>query len=138
MVAGTGMRCSSDNKALRIALDFPDGIDVNQHRRLVEEARQTHPHSVKFVSAPRDFTCAVYALELNSSDAYRVVIRDFDGEVFAGKKFIDWMLNGRFYEVDHPTSDALALYFSASDWTHVGVVTGTNRITSNITVAFFF
>src|SRR6266446_8592286 len=33
-------------------------------------------------------------------------------------------------EIDQPTIGSLVLYFSGSDWKHVGIVTGPNRVTS--------
>jgi hypothetical protein len=55
---------------------------------------------------------------------------DFDRKIFAGRRFVEWMIRERLREISQPAVDSLALYFSGSDWKHIGTVTGPNRVTS--------
>jgi hypothetical protein len=124
-------RCSPEKKALRSALDLPEGTIVpRDHPREVEKVKKTHPHTIKFISAPQNGTCVAYAFGLSTNAIYQEVRTNFDKEVFAGKAFIEWLMAGVLVECDKPALDALVLYFSDARWEHIGLMKGASRVAS--------
>ena len=71
-----------------------------------------------------------YALELDNNPTYRAIAAEFNREVFAGPKFVEWLLIGKLDEVQRSSLGALALYFYGTNWRHIGVVGSHGRITS--------
>jgi hypothetical protein len=122
--------CEPDNRALREALDAPDGFPISQHREYIERVRLTHPHTVVFRQAIDLSTCVLYALSLSGEAVYRAIAVNFGGRVFAGRAFMQWLINGRLVELDKPMNGSLALYFNQGVWQHVGMVSGDGRATS--------
>jgi hypothetical protein len=120
---------STSIAALRAALDVPEGTLIGDHSRLIKERTRGHSHTVKLVCEPQGGTCVSYALGLNSNPIYETIRQDFDREVFAGKRFVEWMVGVRD-EIDQPAIGSLALYFLGADWKHVGTVAGLDRVTS--------
>jgi hypothetical protein len=116
--------------ALGADLDVPEGTLVGCHSRLIDELKRVHPHTVRLVSQPRDCTCVAYAFELNDDAVYRAIATDFDREIFAGKRFVDWMIRERLEEISQSSVGLFALYFSGPDWKHIGTAHVLNRITS--------
>jgi hypothetical protein len=126
-----GYLCTAHNKALREALDAPDGFLVPEHRDYIERTvRTTHPHTVVFRERVDGSTCALYALGLGQDPTYRAVASNFGGKVFAGRGFMEWLVKDHLVEMDDPKPGCLALYFDGEIWRHAEVVTGIARVTS--------
>jgi hypothetical protein len=123
-------RCEPTNKSLREALDAPDGFPVSRHREYIERLRSVHPHTVVFRQAVDQSTCVLYAFSLSRDNTYRAIAGNFDGRVFAGRAFMQWLINGHVVEIDKPTEGCLALYFNEGIWQHVGIVSEPGRVTS--------
>jgi hypothetical protein len=117
------MRWNGANKALRSALDLPPETLNGEHAPKIEALR--HEYHV-----PDDLTCLPYAFELTNNPTYRVIASEFNREVFAGRKFAEWLLNNWLRELSDPTLGQLALYFSDKIWRHAGFVIAADRITS--------
>jgi hypothetical protein len=124
------MQWDGRNKPLRCALDLPTGTLIGEHATKVDVLRGEHLHTVVLRQAPDDLTCLPYAFELTNNPIYRAIAADFDCEVFAGPKFMEWLLNNRLCEVSGRAPGVLALYFSDKIWRHAGFVISTDRITS--------
>jgi hypothetical protein len=124
------MQWNRRNKALRIALDFPAGTLVGEHAAKLETIRRGYPHTIVLKQEPADLTCVPYAFGLTNNLMYRKIAAGFNREVFAGQKFIEWVLNDRLREVSRRTLGALALYFSAKIWRHIGFISAMDRVTS--------
>jgi hypothetical protein len=122
--------CGPNNQALREALDAPDGFPISRHREYIERVRLVHPHTVVFRQAIGLSTCVLHALGLSDEPVYRAIALNFDGRVFAGRAFMQWLINGHLVEIDKPTDGSLALYFNQGVWQHVGIVSGDRRVTS--------
>ncbi len=118
------------NRALRAALDLPDKFCRSKHRQAIGEIALEHPHTVCFVTLLEEGTCVSQAFGLTNEPDYRKVALRPPGNVFAGKKFVMWLLQGRLLEIDQPISGALVLYFAGEDWRHVGVISAPGRVTS--------
>jgi hypothetical protein len=115
--------CVSNNKSLREALDAPDGFLISQHRDYIERVvRSAHPHTVVFRDLIDESTCVLYAFGLVGNWVYRAVALNFDGQIFAGRGFMEWLIQGHLVEIDNPREGCLALYFDNGAWMHVGVV----------------
>jgi hypothetical protein len=50
--------------------------------------------------------------------------------VFAGRRFVEWLLKNRLVEFQRPVPGCLVLYFTGDVWQHVGVVAGEGRVIS--------
>jgi hypothetical protein len=123
--------CKSDNKKLRDALDAPDGTFVSRHRDYIERVvRQVYPHTVEFRELIDGSTCVPYALGLFRERTYDAIRGNFDRKIFAGKAFMEWLVNGHLVEIDEPKKGCLALYFDKGVWRHVGVVSAPGRVIS--------
>jgi hypothetical protein len=119
------------SKPLRLALEPPKGLLIFEHRDHVEAVRKTHPHVIRFRELINQSTCVLYALGLARERAYRAIALDFDGAIFAGKTFMQWLVSGRhLIELDKPKMGCLALYFDNGVWQHIGIVTGPRRVIS--------
>lgn len=114
--------------ALRAALDL-DGAAIGEHAELVAAVNKAHPHSIRFV-ASFEGTCATYALDLGDDPIYRAIASAGDGSVFAGRRLMEWLLDGRLVETGIPEIGALVVYFSGDRWTHVGRLVGPTRVRS--------
>jgi hypothetical protein len=121
---------SPSTDALRVALDVPEGTLIGSHTRLLDERTRTHPHTVKLMSNPQGGTCVAYAFELNHNPIYEAIREDFGRKIFAGRQFVEWMIRERLSEISQPAVSSLVLYFSGSDWKHIGTVTAPDRVTS--------
>jgi len=115
---------------LRAALDAPEGFDRYQHRARTEDVRHHYPHTVAYRELVEESTCVTYALKLFGDRSYRAIASNFNREVFAGRQFVEWLLQNHLTEMQHAVPGCLALYFHAGVWKHVGVVTGEGRIIS--------
>jgi hypothetical protein len=124
------MQSSPSIAALRTALDVPEGTLIGHHHRVLIERTRGLIHTVKFVSKPQPGTCVAFAFGLSNDPAYKATVRDSNGKVFAGKRFVEWMMRNRLQEIDPSKIGSLVLYFSGSDWKHIGTETGLNRVTS--------
>lgn len=118
------------NKALRSVLDFPANTYATEHPQKVESARKSYPHSVSHVPGTGGLTCVPYALELADVPVYQAIGRDFGGEVFAGREFVEWLLEGRLKELVAPIPGCLAFYFEGWTWRHVGITGVGERVVS--------
>lgn len=123
-------RCKHDNTALREALDAPDGFPASRHREYIGRLRSVHPHTVVYQETRDQSTCVLYALELAHDPTYRAVATDFNGRIFAGRAFMEWLVRGHLTEIDRPTEGSLMMYFSKGIWQHVGVSSRDGRVIS--------
>jgi hypothetical protein len=82
------------------------------------------------VSKPRPGTCVAFAFGLSNDPVYKTIAQDFGRKVFAGKRFVEWMIRHRLQEIDPAKIGSLVLYFSGSDWRHIGTETGLHQVTS--------
>lgn len=122
------MQQLKSNSALRRALRL-EGLSTQQHRQAVERIRAMHAHTIRFVTERADQTCATYALSLTDDPTYRAVAGRCD--VYAGKAFMNWALgNAALREVEAGCSGDLVCYFSDSNWQHIGVLVGPDRVVS--------
>jgi hypothetical protein len=124
------MRWDHANNALRIALDLPANTLIGEHAARVAEIGSAYPHTIILNAGQSDLTCVPYALRLDKDATYRAIAVEFDREVFAGPKFVEWLLIDKLDEVQRPSLGSLALYFYEADWRHIGVVGSPGRITS--------
>lgn len=121
---------SGNHRLLRAAIDAPDGFNRLEHRKMVEEVARIYPHSIVYRGLKDEGTCVTYALGLTGNAIYRFVAARFQRKIFAGQAFMEWLLQGRLRETEHPYSNCLALYFSDEAWMHVGVVSSPGRVAS--------
>jgi hypothetical protein len=114
---------------LRAAIDFPDGLEIAQHRVLIEAVRQQHPHSIHFHSnAPQD-NCVTYVLGLAGAAPYRAIAVRYS-KLFAGADYVRFLLDGRLKLTDVPAVGHLALYFELDKWRHIGRLLGETQVRS--------
>ena len=85
---------------------------------------------MRFVTLLDEGTCVTQAFGLTNEPDYRNMALRSPGNVFAGKKFVTWLLQWRLQETDQPVPGALVLYFAGEDWRHVGVISAPGRVTS--------
>lgn len=122
------MRMLDSSPDLRRLLRL-DNLDAEQHRQEIERIRMVHPHGIRFVASRGDQTCALYALSLTDDPTYRAVAGFHD--VFAGKDFMTWAIHGgSFEELGEGREGDLVCYFYVSEWRHIGVMAGTEQVTS--------
>jgi hypothetical protein len=121
---------SSSIAALRAALDVPEGTLIGEHHRVLVERTQGMTHTVKLLSGPQPGTCIAFAFGLSNDPVYQAIALDFDGEVFAGRRFVEWMMRNRLKEADQMAAGSLVLYFSGSDWRHIGTADTSDRVVS--------
>lgn len=122
---------SRPNKShLREALDAPDGTFVSSHRGYIERVGKVYPHTVIYRVLRDEGTCVTYALGLGDERRYWAIARNFDRKIFAGKAFMEWLIEGRLVEIAEPKEGCLALYFKDGNWQHVGVVSAPGRVLS--------
>jgi hypothetical protein len=120
----------SGSPALRAAIDAPDGFDRMNHREMIEQVAGTIPHSIVFCSLEDEGTCVAYAFGLTANSVYRFVAAGFRRKIFAGRGFVEWLLQNHLREIKSPERNSLALYFSNGRWEHIGVVTADGRVVS--------
>lgn len=124
-------RCQPNNKALRKALDAPDGFPASRHREYIDRVRLVHPHTVVYREARDQSTCVLYALDLSRDAAYRAIATNFAGRVFADRAFMEWWLaHGHPVELDEPTKGCMVMYFREGIWQHVGISSDYGRVLS--------
>jgi hypothetical protein len=117
-------------RALRTALDFPPGTLQGEHAGMVRALHAAHPHSIVAVPEPAVLTCVPYALGFGENRLYQAIAMEFDPDIFAGRDFVEWLLDGRLHEVNAPKPDLLTLYFSGSVWQHIGLMISPTRVRS--------
>jgi hypothetical protein len=116
--------------ALRAALDAPEGTLIGDHHRVVVGRTQGMTHTVKFLSGAQPGTCIAFVFGLSNNPVYQAIALDFDGEVFAGRRFVEWMMRNGLKELEQTAAGSLVLYFSSSDWRHIGTVDTSDRVVS--------
>jgi hypothetical protein len=124
------LQSSPSTATLRTALDVPEGTLIGNHHRVLIQRTRGLIHTVKFVSKPRPGTCVAFAFGLSNDPVYKTIAQDFGRKVFAGKRFVEWMIRHRLQEIDPAKIGSLVLYFSGSDWRHIGTETGLHQVTS--------
>jgi hypothetical protein len=122
------MKLPDRTKALRAALNIGKHCTAEEHRAEISAVREEHPHSIKFVAARIDETCAPYALGITDNPTYRALAWFCD--VYAGKDFMEWAIQNRLRPLLEPQIGCLACYFDGEDWKHVGVATAPGRAIS--------
>ena len=126
-----GQLCAPNEKPLREALDAPDGFIVSRHREYIERVvRSTHAHTAVFRELIDESTCVLYALSLFQNRTYRAIASNFGGKIFAGRAFMEWLINGHLVEIDEPIPGCLALYFDEGASQHAGFVSHPGRVIS--------
>jgi hypothetical protein len=123
-------RHATKNHDLRMALDAPDGFFSSRHRSLIERVRHAHPHTVAYRELLDEGTCATYALGLFREKAYWAVASKFGRRIFAGRQFMEWLIQRHLKKIHRPVLGCLAVYFLGGVWQHVGIISGTGRVTS--------
>ncbi|MEX2124970.1 MAG: hypothetical protein WD795_13830 [Woeseia sp.] len=123
-------RHRGENYDLRIALDAPDGFLSGKHREMIERVRHTHPHTVVYRELIDESTCVTYAFTLFRDRVYRAVASNFGGEIFAGRRFMEWLIQHHLEEIGRPVLGCIATYSCKGVWQHVGIVSGAGRVTS--------
>ena len=126
------MSQSHDLDNLRRALEAPVGFDRFEHRNRTESIRESFPHSVNYRALVNGTTCLTYALGLFKHPTYLAIAGEFfNYQIFAGKLFVDWLLEGvRLSEISNPAPGALMLYFADGIWRHAGTGTVGHRVIS--------
>jgi len=122
--------CDPDNKALREALDAPDGFPVSGHRQRTDAVRKVYPHTVVFRELIDESTCVLCAFGLVGNRTYRAIALNFNRKIFAGKAFMEWLIKEHLVEIEEPKKGCLALYFDKGIWQHVGMVSAPGRVIS--------
>jgi hypothetical protein len=123
-------RMIDNHRLLRAAIDAPDGFNRFEHRKMIENVARAYPHSIVYRSLEEEGTCAAYALGLTGSAIYQFVAARFHRKIFAGRDFMEWLVQSQLREIERPYSKCLALYFSDREWQHVGVVSSPGRVVS--------
>ena len=121
---------SASIAVLRSALEVPEGTLIGDHHRVLVERTQGITHTVKLLSRPQPGTCIAFAFGLGNDPVYQAIALDFDGEVFAGRRFVEWMVRNRLKEIVEATASSLVLYFAGSDWRHIGTADASDRVVS--------
>src|SRR5271170_102179 len=104
--------CVPGKKPLRDALDVQNGFIISRHRDYIErEVRRLYPHTVVFRELIAESTCVLYALGLFRDRTYRAIALNFGRKIFAGRAFIEWLINGHLVEIAEANPGSLALYF---------------------------
>jgi len=116
---------------LRAALDVQNCM-VYDHRGRIEAVRDTNAHSVTYRECPEVGTCVAYALGLFQDKTYQAISGwYFQGEIFAGKSFVEWLLDKKLLgEPCRRSPGCLVLYFADDVWQHIGIVAVENRVIS--------
>jgi hypothetical protein len=118
------------HRLLRAAIEAPDGFNRLEHRKMIEEVARMYPHSIVYCSLEEEGTCATYALALTGDAVYQFVATRFQRKLFAGRDFMEWLVQNHLHEIERPHTNCLALYFSNAEWKHVGVVSSPGRVVS--------
>lgn len=119
-------RYSGINDPLRNALEL-DGLAVQKHAQRIDSLRTTYPHSILFREDVPLATCAMIAFGFHRIEAYTNIALQ---GIFAGRRFMDWMLTSHLDELIDPASGALAVYFKDQEWKHIGLVNEPGRVLS--------
>jgi hypothetical protein len=129
------MQLPTANMALRKALDLK--LSPQEHRAKVQELRQAYSHTITFIRyREMDLSCVPYALGLSENRLYRSVARwtlDIFGsgnDVYAGTKFMTWLLQGYLQELAKPHAGCLVCYIANGEWKHIGIYGTDSRVTS--------
>jgi hypothetical protein len=123
-------RMTDTHRLLRAAIEAPDGFNRLEHRKMIEEVARVYPHSITYCSLEEEGTCATYALALTENAVYQFVATRFQRKIFAGRDFMEWLVQNHLHEIEFPDTNCLALYFSNAEWKHVGVVSSPGRVVS--------
>lgn len=86
--------------SLRSGLDL-EGLDVSCHAQAVAALRARHPHSVALAEAA-DGNCVTFTLGRTVRSEYLDIARFRDGRIFAGRQFMEWLLDRRLTESAAP------------------------------------
>jgi hypothetical protein len=121
---------SASIAALRAALDVPEGTLIGDHHRVLVEQTQEMTHTVKFLSRPQPGTCIAFAFGLSNDPVYQAIALDFNRQVFAGRRFVEWLMQNRLKEMEQMAIGSLVLYFLGSDWRHIGTADTSDRVVS--------
>jgi hypothetical protein len=125
-MAGVVTTTGDMNRTLREALEL-DGIVSSEHRQRVEGLALVHSHSIAYRDLVEQSTCVTYALGFNGNPTYRAIA--LKGP-FAGRQFMELLVQDCLAEIASPQTGCLACYFAAGVWKHVGTVTSNFRIVS--------
>ena len=115
------------NRHLRALLKL-EGRDSDQHLKEIEGLRAVHAHTIRFIEKRRDQTCATYAFSLTDDPTYRAVAGLCN--IYAGKEFMRWAIEGRLRELREPHEGCLVSYFFCGEWKHIGVIANSARVVS--------
>lgn len=119
----------NDQDELREALDL-EGIDRSEHRERVEGIQKLHSHTIKYIELIDESTCATYAFGLTGNPTYYAIAGNFGRRIYAGKNFMEWLLQEHLVEISKPEPGCLAMYFKDDEWTHVGIYKEPHRVIS--------
>ena len=97
---------------------------------MIERVRRTHPHTVTYRELLNEGTCATYAVHLFREKAYWAMASNFGRRIFAGRQFMEWLIQHHLSKIRRPVLGCLATYFRDDVWQHIGVVSGSGRVTS--------
>ena len=116
--------------------DVTKSKPVSRHRALVEDRQSEYMHSIFAVDSKVDvdtYTCAVHAFDLIEDPTYLKIANYNIREAFAGKKFVEFVLdNDLLIELADTSqgSGVLVMYFKNNKFEHIGIVNEGNQITS--------
>ena len=99
-----------------------------EHEKAVRELQPIYNHSIICLDHNPDVTCVPYALGLHENDLYFLIASEIG--IFAGRDFMNFLLDGRLKKIEYPYPGALINYFSEERWMHVGKYIGKDRVIS--------
>lgn len=116
---------------LREAIEAPNGLLAHRHRDFIEAARRSHSHTIAYRESVDESTCVTYTLALFRDRTYRAIAGRFQ-QIFAGRQFIDWLLEKGLLFEEIPTSEpgCVVLYFEQGVWKHIGAMLDGKRAVS--------
>lgn len=120
---------------LRARLSYiTENGDPDGHPRLIEQLRQTHPHSIEVTESPAPidrYTCAVHAFHLVEDEEYEAIVMASPRYVFASPGFVQRLISrGTLVRVGQLQAGAVVVYRSEGVVKHIGRVLSPDRVES--------
>jgi hypothetical protein len=112
------------------------GEPADGQRRLLLQITTQFPNSIETLSSKipeYSYTCGMHAFEFESDDRYRQIASCYLPPPYAGKEFINWLIqSGSLIEIEKPDAKLgdLIIYFFNDEFAHIGRLAKADRIIS--------
>jgi hypothetical protein len=121
--------------ALRTRLrEITENGAPDTHPQLIDELRQTHPHSIEVVESPAPisrYTCVVHSLDLVEDEEYETIVLASPKHVFASPGFLQRLIDCEVLNhIGQPQPGSLVVYRAEGAATHVGKMLSPDRVES--------